>query len=548
MQDLDKFKNEMNLSGKNVYVGHRYVPKIFGEWDNTQVYEPLSIVKHQGNSFTSRQFVPVGIDINNEEYWASTGNYNAQIEQYRQEVRTLDTRYASVNNEVIDARNGEETLNDRLVKDKQEIDDQLTLTNEQLALTNAEVLINVGDTLNPERFEGTDGEKIQQAIDESLASRGAKYIELKRTYDLTGATLHINKGTDLRYPLYFIGGGLKKDDAGFMFTSDIKNSSDIYFEHVRFESTEGIGTKIFDLDMIIRLHTTDCQFINVDTIWKSVTRWAQSIRSKGDTITGGVGAAFDAEARAIDCTFDDLTLEHRQDGIKIYKPESVRIVNSVLEGLSGTAIKIIHDTMGLFIEGNYFESNTQDIDLSTMVQGNTIRIYNNMHYAQAKEWQSSSMIVWGNIVSTVSSELNRWHEGRIHDGTRITGGKVQSYSDYSGVADIGIDNINYHDIIKYEEIDGTTKSWMGQFKRYSKVIKCRVPANGKESFTATFSEKVYSDDLVSIQVHDEFASLYNYKIVRNSGKIEFILKSDWGADKDFDVAITVLRMPFSVTG
>lgn len=86
MQDLDKFKNEMNLSGKNVYVGHRYVPKMFGEWDKSKLYEPLSIVQYQGNSFTSRQYVPVGMDINNEDYWVLTGNYNAQIEQYRQDV------------------------------------------------------------------------------------------------------------------------------------------------------------------------------------------------------------------------------------------------------------------------------------------------------------------------------------------------------------------------------------------------------------------------------------------------------------------------------
>lgn len=89
MQDLEKFKNEMNLSGKNVYVGHRYVPKIMGDWDSTQIYEPLSIVQFQGNSFTSRQFVPSGVELTNEEYWASTGNYNAQVESYRQEVKAL---------------------------------------------------------------------------------------------------------------------------------------------------------------------------------------------------------------------------------------------------------------------------------------------------------------------------------------------------------------------------------------------------------------------------------------------------------------------------
>ena len=90
MQDLDNFKNEMNLSGKNVYVGHRYIPKIFGEWDNTQIYEPLSIVTYQGASYTSRQYVPVGVELTNEEFWVVTGNYNAQVEQYRQDVRNLE--------------------------------------------------------------------------------------------------------------------------------------------------------------------------------------------------------------------------------------------------------------------------------------------------------------------------------------------------------------------------------------------------------------------------------------------------------------------------
>lgn len=80
------------------YIGARYVP-LFGrkdeetiEWDNTKPYEPLTIVLHQGASYTSRQYVPTGIDIANGEYWALTGNYNAQIEQYRQEVQTFDSR------------------------------------------------------------------------------------------------------------------------------------------------------------------------------------------------------------------------------------------------------------------------------------------------------------------------------------------------------------------------------------------------------------------------------------------------------------------------
>lgn len=84
--------------GTRQYIGARYVP-IFGrrgetsiEWDNTQPYEPLTIVLYQGNSYTSRQYVPSGIDILNTEFWANTGNYNAQVEQYRTEVLTFDDR------------------------------------------------------------------------------------------------------------------------------------------------------------------------------------------------------------------------------------------------------------------------------------------------------------------------------------------------------------------------------------------------------------------------------------------------------------------------
>lgn len=79
------------------YIGARYVP-IFGrkdeesiEWDNSNSYEPLTVVLHEGNSYTSRQFVPVGIDIKNEDFWALTGNYNAQVEQYRQDTQNAHT-------------------------------------------------------------------------------------------------------------------------------------------------------------------------------------------------------------------------------------------------------------------------------------------------------------------------------------------------------------------------------------------------------------------------------------------------------------------------
>ena len=84
------------------YIGARYVP-VFAdpiEWDGTSTYEPLTIVQHAGNSYTSRQYVPAGIDIANTAYWALTGNYNAQIEAYRQEVQRFDSRITANANAV----------------------------------------------------------------------------------------------------------------------------------------------------------------------------------------------------------------------------------------------------------------------------------------------------------------------------------------------------------------------------------------------------------------------------------------------------------------
>ncbi|MBR5776174.1 MAG: hypothetical protein IKY42_07970 [Bacteroidaceae bacterium] len=92
-EQIEQFLEEFfNVVGTRQYIGARYIP-LFGrkdeqsiEWDNSLPYEPLTVVLYQGNSFTSRTYVPAGVDINNPSYWAETGNYNAQIEQYRADI------------------------------------------------------------------------------------------------------------------------------------------------------------------------------------------------------------------------------------------------------------------------------------------------------------------------------------------------------------------------------------------------------------------------------------------------------------------------------
>ena len=102
------------------YVGARYVP-IFGrknettiDWDNSKPYEPLSIVLYQGNSYTSKQYVPKGAEITDEKYWALTGNYNAQVETYRQEVKNFDARITSNTNNITTNTNNINDINANL--------------------------------------------------------------------------------------------------------------------------------------------------------------------------------------------------------------------------------------------------------------------------------------------------------------------------------------------------------------------------------------------------------------------------------------------------
>ena len=80
------------------YVGARYVPKFADPtaWASGTSYEAMTIVTYNNSSYTSKITVPatVGNPADNPDYWALTGNYNAQVEQYRQEVENVKINYS----------------------------------------------------------------------------------------------------------------------------------------------------------------------------------------------------------------------------------------------------------------------------------------------------------------------------------------------------------------------------------------------------------------------------------------------------------------------
>lgn len=86
------------------YVGARYVPKFADpvEWSANTAYEGLTIVSYNGASYTSKKPVPatVGNPGENSDYWACTGNYNGQVEIYRQETASVKNSLDKINEKI----------------------------------------------------------------------------------------------------------------------------------------------------------------------------------------------------------------------------------------------------------------------------------------------------------------------------------------------------------------------------------------------------------------------------------------------------------------
>lgn len=86
-----------DYSGVREYIGARYVPVFANpvEWSSTRGYEPLTIVTYQGASYTSTQYVPAGVQIDNAKYWVRTFDFDAQVEAYRRETAKVASDLAA---------------------------------------------------------------------------------------------------------------------------------------------------------------------------------------------------------------------------------------------------------------------------------------------------------------------------------------------------------------------------------------------------------------------------------------------------------------------
>lgn len=81
----------------NIYIGMRYVPLFDGTYNSEKVYEPLTVVEYNNSSYTSKRQVPAGILPTNTEYWARSGDFNAQYNELSQRIEAVaDTADSAV--------------------------------------------------------------------------------------------------------------------------------------------------------------------------------------------------------------------------------------------------------------------------------------------------------------------------------------------------------------------------------------------------------------------------------------------------------------------
>lgn len=144
------------------YIGARYVPKFAEplEWQAGTQYENLMIVTYNNNTYTSKKPVPAGINPSNSEYWALTGNFNAQLTQVQEDVNALDGRVETNETNISTLQKGAVTVTQEIEEINQQIETMSTELDElegrvnDLNTVRNRSFIFIGDSYNREEHNG----------------------------------------------------------------------------------------------------------------------------------------------------------------------------------------------------------------------------------------------------------------------------------------------------------------------------------------------------------------------------------------------------------
>lgn len=464
--------------------------------------------------------------------------------------------------------NGEPSLNERdLIQvrrgDKADLptlaqgEQALTLDTEEFFIGGLNGNINISKKLgiDPDTFTGTDGEKLQQAIDYAI-NTGATII-LNRMYTVNDDILLINKALNSRDIVAFLGtgGGIFKSTSGYLFSSTTQDTGDIYFINVKFKSTTGAGTVLFDANKLIRCFFIACSLRNVDTFVEANNRFIQSFRIDKCNVTGGSGWLIEMD-KSYDFTFENNLMEHRANGIRNTNPvndpdnNNIRILNNVMEGLSGVALKL-GACFGGEICGNYMEANEQgyiDLTLNNVAYHNGLTLGKNTFQQTPQQLTDGLQAIkihrigsygvnsFGNTSTGVLYEL-------IGSGT---GGRVISTGDVSfqNIIDKGVtDNLR---ISGRNTIDGDLWQTGSVATKFFDSASQTYAAGEVKLITIATDLVLKNNDIITAELKSATGSneVSLLHLLRSGNNIQVRVKNDSAGSQDIAITAKVLQIIF----
>ena len=412
---------------------------------------------------------------------------------------------------------------------QEELGDITTLTTtEKGSLVGAtnEIITQLADiAINPDNYIGTDIEKVQQAFNDAITQKSA--MRFSRVYDITGGSIVINKPTNDRTILYLLGfgGGIKKDDAGYIYTTANSYVGDIISHNMKYRSISNAGTKAWNgkgVGGIIRFSSVSDSYVDVDTIVDGVGSYVQSVRFlSGTTITGGKGWAFEWD-RSFDTTIDNCVIEHREHGIRNTimnaNPDNntLRITNNVIEGLTGKGTEL-GSSFAVTIQGNYMENNAGGyFDLSNSLDhhnglsiiGNSVQQNQTQKDTDVPAFKigrmgnygvhSSGNVAMGVLYELISAGTN----GRLVSSSDISYNQKKVIGSTTLISELGL-------LLK-----PTNGVSYGLIKRFNKSVTSSVIASG-----ATADIEIDFTDTTTVSTADIISIVH----ARGSGNQNFII-------------------------
>lgn len=142
----------------NIYIGMRYVPLFDGTYNSEKVYEPLTVVEYNNSSYTSKRQVPAGVLPTNTEYWARSGDFNAQYNELSERIDGVETTAESAETTANNASTLVNNLNTTVTQINRDLGEVRDTVDEQTAkklLSNCRFVL-IGDSY-AEGYTGSGG-------------------------------------------------------------------------------------------------------------------------------------------------------------------------------------------------------------------------------------------------------------------------------------------------------------------------------------------------------------------------------------------------------